>query len=80
MVTNFLSFLLKKSPLCQIGCKNSCNLVMSMGCTYTFDVHYDVLIYTFEYIYRLHYIHDILSVHFEYIVSGLSRLSKQLSK
>jgi hypothetical protein len=43
-------------------------------CIYTFDVHYDVLKYIFEYIYRLYYIHDILSVHFEYIISGLSSL------
>jgi len=63
MLTNFLNFSLRNSPLCQINYKNSCNLVTSMWCTYIFDVYYNVLKYIFGYIYRLYYIHDILNIH-----------------
>jgi hypothetical protein len=50
-----------------------------MWCTYTYDVHYDVLKHIFEHIYKLYYIHNIC-IHFEYIVNGLDRQSKQLIK
>jgi hypothetical protein len=60
--------------------KNSCNLVNPMWCTYIFYVYYDVLKCIFGYIYRLYYIHDILSIHFEYVVSELGRLCKYMNR
>jgi hypothetical protein len=49
-------------------------MVISLWCTYTFDVHYDI--FEIGYIYRLYYIPDIISIHFSYIVNDLNRLKK----
>jgi hypothetical protein len=51
-----------------------------MWCTYIWNVYYDVLKYIFGYIYRLSYIHDILNIHFEYIVSELGSLYKYMNR
>jgi hypothetical protein len=84
MLTNFLNFSLRNSLLCQINYKNNCNLVTSMWCTYIFDVYYNVLKYTFGYIYRLYYIHDILNIHLRginiYMGNKLVNMGKILSE
>jgi hypothetical protein len=80
MLIIFLNVSLRNSPLCQMCYKNSCNLVTSMWCTYIFYVYYDVLKYIFGYIYRLYYIHDILSIHFEFIVGEPGRPNKYMNR